>query len=73
MPLREYGDLRKFWNAAEPIRGAMRRCNQYCGISHSVRRETSTAASRRPLPIPVRAEPAKGRVLLDFSFRLTPR
>lgn len=73
MPLREYGDLRKFWNAAEPIRVAMRRCNQYCGISHSVRRETSTQASRRPLPVPVRAEPAKGRVLLDFSFRLTPR
>jgi hypothetical protein len=29
-------------------RARMRGCNQFCGISHSVRRETSTLASRRP-------------------------
>ena len=36
------GDLIRFWNGAEPIRARMRSCNAYCGISHSVRRETST-------------------------------
>lgn len=48
--LNEFGDLRRFWEGAEAIRGAMRWCNHYCGISHSVRRETSTSASRRPVP-----------------------
>lgn len=43
--LREPGDLTRFWYGAEPIRARMRHCNAYCGISHSVRRETSTAKS----------------------------
>jgi MoaA/NifB/PqqE/SkfB family radical SAM enzyme len=72
MPLRSYGDLARFWQSAEFIRTSMRRCNHYCGISHSVRRETSTQASRRPLPIPVRVAPAPARTLLDFSYKLTP-
>jgi MoaA/NifB/PqqE/SkfB family radical SAM enzyme len=74
MPLREYGDLARFWNGAEFIRRAMRGCNQYCGISHSVRRETSTAASRRPIPIPVVQAPAPAaRVLMDFSYKIVQR
>ena len=41
--LKEPGDLRRFWferSAAD--RKEMRRCNRYCGISHSVRRENAT-------------------------------
>jgi hypothetical protein len=52
-PLKKVGDLDHFWQSAEFIRRSMRRCNQFCGISHSVRRETSTVASRRPIPVPV--------------------
>lgn len=51
--LQNRGDLKRFWELSEHIRSQMRRCNQFCGISHSVRRETSTVASRRPaLPAP---------------------
>ena len=42
------GDLIRFWNGAEPIRARMRSCNAYCGISHSVRRETSTMREAMP-------------------------
>jgi len=72
MPLRQYGDLERFWQSAEFIRSAMRRCNHYCGISHSVRRETSTVASRRAVPIPVREAPAARRTLVDFTYTLKP-
>ena len=72
--LKKRGDLSAFWHSAEFIRRDMRRCNQYCGISHSVRRETSTIASRRPLPVPVTSAPAAGRkALFDYTFKLTPR
>jgi MoaA/NifB/PqqE/SkfB family radical SAM enzyme len=47
--LTKYGDLRYFWESSDFIRDQMRRCNTYCGISHSVRRETSTVASRRTI------------------------
>lgn len=36
------GDFRAFWEGAGAIRTRMRKCNQWCGISHSVRRESST-------------------------------
>ena len=73
-PLRKRGDLAAFWNSAEFIRRDMRRCNQYCGISHSVRRETSTLASRRPLPVPVVAMPPPTRIpLFDYTFTLTSK
>jgi len=45
--LRNPGDLVRFWHRAEPIRNAMRKCNQYCGISHSVRRENATLKPER--------------------------
>lgn len=45
-PLQRYGDLRRFWDTSQDIREKMTACNQLCGISHSVRRETSTLASR---------------------------
>jgi len=74
MQLKARGDLRKFWDGGEFIRREMRRCKQYCGISHSVRRETSTIASRRPLPVAVvAAAPATPRALVDFTYKLTPR
>jgi len=38
------GDLTEFWQTADDIRAEMRQCNQFCGISHSVRRESSTLA-----------------------------
>jgi MoaA/NifB/PqqE/SkfB family radical SAM enzyme len=40
--LQRYGDLGRFWQSAGFIRERMRHCNRYCGISHSVRRESST-------------------------------
>jgi sulfatase maturation enzyme AslB (radical SAM superfamily) len=71
MPLRKAGDLARFWESAEFIRRSMRRCNQFCGISHSVRRETSTIASRRPVPVPVvAAADAPRRALFDYSYTL---
>jgi MoaA/NifB/PqqE/SkfB family radical SAM enzyme len=70
--LAAYGDLRRFWYGAERVRDHMRQCKQYCGISHSVRRETSTLASRRPLPSPVVAAPAPRR-LSEWSFTLTQK
>jgi MoaA/NifB/PqqE/SkfB family radical SAM enzyme len=58
MMIEKTGDLRRFWEGADHIRARMRNCTRYCGISHSVRRETSTLASRRPI-IPIAApEPA---------------
>jgi MoaA/NifB/PqqE/SkfB family radical SAM enzyme len=44
--IERYGDLRRFWDTSHDIADAMRGCNRLCGISHSVRRETSTVASR---------------------------
>ncbi len=42
-PLRAEGDLEAFWNERSlPVREKMRKCNRYCGISHSVRRENAT-------------------------------
>ncbi len=57
MMIEKPGDLRQFWQAAGPIRERMRVCTQFCGISHSVRRETSTLASRRPI-IAIQQAPA---------------
>jgi sulfatase maturation enzyme AslB (radical SAM superfamily) len=72
--LKTRGDLAKFWHSGEFIRREMRRCNQYCGISHSVRRESSTIASRRPLPVPVvAAPPVLQRSLVDYTFKFTVR
>jgi MoaA/NifB/PqqE/SkfB family radical SAM enzyme len=51
MQLDRKGDLARFWEIAGPIMTAMSQCRQLCGISHSVRRETSTLASRRPFPV----------------------
>ena len=42
--LRNPGDLKDFWEGASRIRARMSRCNQFCGISHSVRRQSSTLA-----------------------------
>jgi MoaA/NifB/PqqE/SkfB family radical SAM enzyme len=47
--LRAPGDFRKFWNGAGVIRAQMRKCNQFCGISHSVRRESSTLKGRQKM------------------------
>ena len=74
VPAEEARRPRHFWHSAEFIRRSMRRCNQFCGISHSVRRETSTVASRRPIPVPVvAAAEARRKALFDYSFTLTPR
>jgi MoaA/NifB/PqqE/SkfB family radical SAM enzyme len=40
--LEKFGDLSQFWNSSNTIRDEMRKCNRYCGISHSVRKENST-------------------------------
>ncbi len=44
--LEQPGDFTRFWNNAHDIRAKMRRCNAFCGISHSVRRESSTLKGR---------------------------
>jgi len=47
MNVEKPGDLRKFWyEFSPPIRDKMLTCTRYCGISHSVRRESATI--RRP-------------------------
>lgn len=45
MKLDKEGDLGRFWETADPIRNTMRQCNAFCGISHSVRSESSTLRS----------------------------
>ena len=42
--LRRPGDLRYFWEHAGRIRSQMTTCNQLCGITHSMRRVSSTLA-----------------------------
>jgi MoaA/NifB/PqqE/SkfB family radical SAM enzyme len=42
LQLKKFGDLSYFWNSSNSIRDSMRKCNRYCGISHSVRKENST-------------------------------
>jgi MoaA/NifB/PqqE/SkfB family radical SAM enzyme len=55
--LRQEGDLRRFWTESEDIRNEMRGCNRFCGISHSVRRISSTQspAPYTRVPAPMRA------------------
>ena len=45
-PIARFGDLRRFWDTSQDVRESMMSCNRLCGISHSVRRETSSSASR---------------------------
>ena len=47
--LENSGDLTDFWTKSSAIRARMRKCNQFCGISHSVRRESSTLKGRAKL------------------------
>jgi len=55
--LKQPGDLRQFWVSSESIRADMRKCNQFCGISHSVRRESSTAVGKQKMLDYQAAEP----------------
>lgn len=50
MKLEKPGDLRHFWESAGAIRREMAMCNRFCGISHSVRRESSTLTPTRTIP-----------------------
>ena len=43
-PLVRPGDLTRFWKGAGDIRRQMRACRAFCGISHSVREQSSTLA-----------------------------
>jgi len=54
--LQEEGDLRRFWTDAEDIRKKMRTCNRFCGISHSVRRLSSSLAPSSYTQTPVYEE-----------------
>jgi MoaA/NifB/PqqE/SkfB family radical SAM enzyme len=64
--LERYGDLRRFWNTANDIREKMSSCNRLCGISHSVRRETSTLASRAATQIVPRSALSGMRALMNW-------
>jgi MoaA/NifB/PqqE/SkfB family radical SAM enzyme len=44
---RKIGDLRAFWEAAQPQRDQMASCNRLCGISHSLRNTSSTRGAFR--------------------------
>ncbi len=47
------GDLKGFWEGSGRLRRRMSRCNRYCGISHSVRRESATLRASDPgHPVP---------------------
>lgn len=64
--LKAYGDLRTFWYESEPIRRKMRRCNQFCGISHSVRAQSSTLAGQ------AKAEEFRERTLASLGATVQP-
>jgi MoaA/NifB/PqqE/SkfB family radical SAM enzyme len=59
--LERRGDLRRFWESADPIREQMRSCNRYCGISHSVRRESATARDGRGAQAGTQAGTGRGQ------------
>lgn len=59
------GDLRRFWLTSEQIRASMRQCNQFCGISHSVRRESSTSGGRQKMLDHLRDAPILARPPAD--------
>jgi MoaA/NifB/PqqE/SkfB family radical SAM enzyme len=40
------GDLAHMWRHFDAVRASMRACTRYCGISHSVRRESATLRSK---------------------------
>jgi len=42
------GDLKRFWEDSGRLRQRMSRCNRYCGISHSVRKESATLPAPAP-------------------------
>lgn len=42
------GDLKRFWEDSGRLRQRMSRCNRYCGISHSVRKESATLPTPAP-------------------------
>lgn len=44
--LEKKGDLKQFWYGAENIRRQMRHCTKFCGISHSVRAQSSTLSGQ---------------------------
>jgi MoaA/NifB/PqqE/SkfB family radical SAM enzyme len=47
--LERNGDLKRFWERSGAIRRDMTSCNRLCGISHSVRRESSTLDATRKI------------------------
>lgn len=72
MKLEKPGDLKRFWENSDAIRARMHGCNQFCGISHSVRRETSTLATRRPessFPSSPSSEPAPALAISQLASR----
>jgi MoaA/NifB/PqqE/SkfB family radical SAM enzyme len=60
--LEKRGDLTAFWKNSEDIRRKMRRCNKFCGISHSVRAESSTLAGK------AKAERFRERTVATLGF-----
>jgi MoaA/NifB/PqqE/SkfB family radical SAM enzyme len=66
-PLRQEGDLRRFWTESNDIREEMRACNKFCGISHSVRRASSTLSPAAYARMPTRSIAAR---LLQLIARL---
>jgi len=44
--IEKQGDLVKFWEKSDRIRRKMKGCKQFCGISHSVRAQSSTQSGQ---------------------------
>ncbi|MGR6469017.1 radical SAM protein [Rhizobium sp. PAMB 3182] len=69
--LKKRGDLAAFWYGSDDIRSKMRQCNQYCGISHSVRGQSSTLAGQAKAV--AFAKSNDGNPFLGTVIRLTPK
>jgi MoaA/NifB/PqqE/SkfB family radical SAM enzyme len=47
----QHGDLKYFWEKSDMFRASMKKCNAYCGISHSVRKESATLKQERKIEV----------------------
>lgn len=71
MKLERRGDLKRFWETADPIRRQMATCNRFCGISHSVRRESSSLDAARKIPPKTTSARASDFFLDRWPFELS--
>lgn len=49
------GDLKRFWETSHDLRRQMAGCKDLCGVSHSMRKESCTLASRNRIALEIEA------------------